>query len=180
MRRFEMKRFGENKHPIDVMDVNVGDILYIREDKKVVAIRILGITINVNSFDHFSADCIYECAGSDIEHCEQRIKAYKSVIDCRTDTNRIGRFSLDPILIAIDAGFADFKVNYGVPIFTLYEWDGFYSRKVEVSLKSFKLDYDGEKWTATPLKGRKFYKTFEECEADHYVEVVTFAETITN
>lgn len=167
-----------------VLDANFGDVLYMREDGKIKAVKYVAVEMKdrdrKDTYRHLDILGCFLVAG---EKAERKMtafdaKMYRSISDCRQDINRIGHYTADASLMAIDAGLNVVGASDNIPVLSYYVWDGFYPKQKRFLLTAYVVRYDGKSFETSCVKDKKFYRTFEECEADNYLEVITFPEMV--
>lgn len=167
-----------------VLDASFGDVFYMREDGKIKAVKYVAVEMKdrdrQHDYRHLDVLGCFMVAG---ENSERKMtafdaKMYRSISDCRQDINRIGHYKVDVSLMATDAGLNVVGEDRDIPMLSYYVWDGFYPRRKRFLLTSYVVRYDGRSFDASCTSEKKRYRTFEECEADNCLEVVTFPEMI--
>lgn len=167
-----------------VIDANFGDILYMREDGKIKAVKYVAVELRDrcprDTYRHLDVLGCYIVAGESEEQKKQAydIKLYRTVQDCRQGTNEVPNFTADVYAMAEEAGFPVTGASNDIPVCKFYQWDGYYPREVKVLLTDFVIRYSGESFDFKQVKEKKLYRSFEECENDNFLEVITFPETL--
>lgn len=168
----------------NVIDANFGDILYMREDGKIKAVKYVAVELRDrcprDTYRHLDVLGCYIVAGESEERKKQAydIKLYRTVQDCRQGINEVPNFKADVYAMAEEAGLPVTGVQNDIPVARFYQWDGYYPRKCVVPLTDYVIRYSGESFDVKQVKEKRIYRSFDECEKDNFLEVITFPETL--
>ena len=174
-----------------LLNANVGDVLYVRENKTVVAAKIIKYTFGSykNSFSDASHAWLLYAGGDGTPKvqyigCHNDKKFYRTIEDCINDANPVEKYFIDIDKVAEKCGMKATREHtqcgYGYYGVWKYKWDGFKPKRVHVMLTEFLLVNDENGWHYETIKHSrekeptKYYDTYEECIADNKVQVVVF------
>ena len=175
-----------------LLNANVGDVLYMRIDGNVNAVKVVNFICGAGA-THAVSDASYVTllvAGKGEETEKLYIgrgsnrKFFFSIEDCINNCNPVETIIYTDKEIAQFCGMnveglrTDFGAFYnGVKKFV---WDGYMPKLVKLLLSNFIFIKDADGWRfetykkSYETKAKKYYDTYEECIADNQVKVIVF------
>lgn len=173
-----------------LLDANVGDVLYVRMNKTVIAVKIVKYICGSIGASSSDSSYVWLLIAGQGDNPQQKYigkhnteKYYRTIEDCIND-KPIEKYFVDAKELAEKCGMEVTheysSIGYGYDGVWKFEWDGFMPKRVHVALSEFHLVNDADGWhyevykKSYERKPRKFYDTYEECIADNQVKVVAF------
>lgn len=170
-----IKRFA-----LELAMVNVGDVVFLRRNGKVIGARYKGCKSVPNASVHITKHLFERADGvsENLYVSPSELKAvYPTIEDAIHDTSHISYRRVDIAeLLKERFGFFIEYGPFGTSFVTKkYKWDGYRPKEILDTHYNYTVVYDGE-WRLERNKNlkEKVYDSYDECIADNVVDVVTF------
>lgn len=163
-------------------DVEIGDIVYLRRDGKIIGAKYQGFVSTylkasnrtINKF--YRADGVYEELDLFGRSDNNSKYVFRTIEDAIHDKPiKWSAKMVNDVFIEQFGFIREFNGLYRETCLIKYKWDGYQPQGVRVNHTKYDLFYDGE-WSISLREEPKIklWDTYEKCVADNSVEVITF------
>ena len=172
-----------------LLNANIGDVLYVRNDDKVTAVKLVKILCgepNVSCGRGVFGWLLIAGEGGEPKRVylgNKTTKFYPTIEDCINDTNPIERCLVTEEDLTKRCGlqFEGIRTSVGIGYWGCWKfiWDGFRPKRISLAAFEFNFICDENGWhcdykDSVKKQNLKYYDTYEDCIADNQVKVVVF------